>query len=410
MRRLGGVTQVVAVGETPLFHTRLTHTLKVQQLARRLAEHFDRDPAQTDAIARLGGIDAAAAEAAGLAHDLGHPPFGHVGEEVLDGLCQAHGLDGFEGNAQTFRMLTKLASHDTVAHGLGISARTLCAVIKYPNLRAPKGPGAKKWNAYPTERISFDRARAESGLSEGERSLEAAVMDWADDVTYAVHDLEDFIRAGHIPINALLDNPAEMRRFWDASWPRVSGKVPTADEEEVFERFRSMFELAFSEVPAPRDPGRTDGIAAGTRVMIGSYISAARVGDRSEPLEVLPALRAEVEVFKQLTWYYVIHDPRLASLQQGQQTVLKTLFSRLYAWLLEATEDGQLYRLPPRLRRVHELTDAEEGAGWYTSGQQKAARAVSDYIAGLTEQQALDLSQRLTSPRSQSVLDPWMVY
>src|SRR4051812_18032905 len=73
LRRLGGVTQVVAVGEMPLFHTRLTHTLKVQQLARRISEHLLRAPDQVEVIAELGGIDAAAAEAAGLAHDLGHP-------------------------------------------------------------------------------------------------------------------------------------------------------------------------------------------------------------------------------------------------------------------------------------------------------------------------------------------------
>jgi len=99
LRRLGEVTQVVAVGEMPLFHTRLTHTLKVQQLARRMAEHLSRKEETREHIEELGGLEPSAAEAAGLAHDLGHPPFGHVGEQALDRLCIDHHLDGFEGNS-----------------------------------------------------------------------------------------------------------------------------------------------------------------------------------------------------------------------------------------------------------------------------------------------------------------------
>lgn len=123
-RRLGGVTQVIAVGEKPLFHTRLTHTLKVAQLARRMAENVLKDVSSRDAVEAAGGLDASAAEAAGLAHDLGHPPFGHIGEEALHRKCEQVRLEGYEGNAQSFRILTKIAVRDAQApRGLSLKDR-----------------------------------------------------------------------------------------------------------------------------------------------------------------------------------------------------------------------------------------------------------------------------------------------
>ena len=107
-RRLGGVTQVAAAGERLVFHNRLTHTLEVAQIARRLAENTVKD--QPDEVAALGGIDPDVVEASALAHDLGHPPFGHIAERVLDRLVREYGnSDGFEGNPQSFRIVTKLA-------------------------------------------------------------------------------------------------------------------------------------------------------------------------------------------------------------------------------------------------------------------------------------------------------------
>jgi dGTPase len=410
LRRLGGVTQVVAVGETPLFHTRLTHTLKVQQLARRLAEHFDRDSAQAAKREAIGGVDIAAAEAAGLAHDLGHPPFGHVGEAVLNDCCEHHGLDGFEGNAQTFRILTKLAAHPAVprGEGLGISPATLRAVIKYPIQRLGVNEGSSKWNAYPTESVAFAKAR--KGLEPGERSLEAEIMDWADDVTYAVHDLEDFIRARHVPIGALIENPAERMEFVSASWTRVVKKVPEADHDTVLENFEGVLKLAFASVYTQRDWRNSLELLDGCRLLIHQYVSGATLGERPDPLLVPPNLRAEVELFKQLTWYYVIFDPRLASLQLGQQKIVEALFENLHAWLKKADEDQVLERMPRQLSWAFELTRIETGRDHYQSADARYARAVADYIASLTESQAVDLYRRVVAPTGQSVLDPWMVY
>jgi dGTPase len=136
LRRLGGVTQIVPSDERSLFHTRLTHTLKVAQISRRLAQHLLRAEGNEGAITQLGGLDPDVAEAAGFAHDLGHPPFGHVGESALNEKCEQWGLDGFEGNAQTFRILTKLLRGKVPSRpGLDLPPNVLNAVIKYPWLR-----------------------------------------------------------------------------------------------------------------------------------------------------------------------------------------------------------------------------------------------------------------------------------
>ena len=415
LRRLGGVTQVVAVGETPLFHTRLTHTLKVQQLSRRLAEHLSRDAAQGDKLAAVGGVDVAAAEAAGLAHDLGHPPFGHVGEKVLNELCRPHGLDGFEGNAQTFRILTKLGSHPNIMRGwgLGVSDRTLLSVIKYPYQRLGKHEQSGKWNAYPTESEVFNRVRTR--LYDGERSLEAEIMDWADDVTYAVHDLEDFVRAQHIPIGPLIQNPMERSEFINASWVRVMDKMPEAqrdvvDRDTVVANFNAVMVVAFGSAYPQREFQNSREVARGCRWLIDQFVSSARVGVRPHPLDVPPTIRAEVELFKQLTWHYVIHDPRLATLQVGQKKVVRELFKCLHGMLEQAHKDEALGRLPRQLKWAFQITGTEEGSDRYPHTDARYARAVADFIASLTEEQAIDLYQRVVGPGGQSVLDPWMLY
>ena len=199
-RRLATKTQVHTAGSGPahpgpggsgdFLRTRLTHSLEVGQIARHMGESLGCDPDIVDV--------------AGLAHDLGHPPFGHNGEDALDAIAGSCG--GFEGNAQTLRVLTRLEAKvvwpDGRSAGLNLTRAALDATAKYPWLRQP---GQKKFGAYADDREVFDWLRA--GVPAGEpqrRSLEAQVMDWADDVAYSVHDVEDGIYGGHIPIGQLL--------------------------------------------------------------------------------------------------------------------------------------------------------------------------------------------------------------
>lgn len=201
-RRLAGITQVAPANDRHPIHNRLTHTLEVAQIGRSLAEDLLRAENNRPAIDALGGLDPDVVEAACLAHDLGHPPFGHVAEEELDRLVtdESKVAEGFEGNPQSFRILTRLAMRNPRFEGLNLTRATLCAVQKYPWLRGTSGRRAKKWGAYASEEAEFTWARALVSAAETP-SLEARLMDWADDVAYAVHDVEDFYRAGLIPLS-----------------------------------------------------------------------------------------------------------------------------------------------------------------------------------------------------------------
>jgi len=413
LRRLGGVTQVVAVGEMPLFHTRLTHTLKVQQLSRRMAEHLCRNDENRAVIERLGGLDPSAAEAAGLAHDLGHPPFGHVGDSALNRHCRKNHLDGYEGNAQTFRILTKLARRGADnAFGLELSDRTLRAVVKYPWRRTGQHESDSKWNAYPTEGEIFERIRG--GLAGGEaRSPEAAIMDWADDITYAVHDLEDFIRSGRVPMVALAGDDVERAEFTSRAVDRLKDKSKLAEVDwpDVVAIFELLVTTFFAQFR--RHSGTSEDVAklrSVSRGLIDNFVSPISLEIGPEPLIVPPDTRGVVELFKQLTWHYVIHDPALATLQEGHVLVLDALFEKLLDWLKDAEAKKTMFRLPQRLVDLHKLTAAEPGHEYYPNPDARRARAVADYIASLTEIQAIDLHERLFGAGGHSVSDPWLNY
>lgn len=246
-RRLAEVTQVVSASEGYSFHNRLTHTLKVAQIARRLAERLSRR-AQDEG---LGIIDPDVVETAALVHDLGHPPFGHTAEIALDELAvQAGERDGFEGNAQSFRIVTKLAIRTPAYPGLNLTRATLNAVLKYPWLRATKGPHSRKWGVYHAEEAVFDWARGAAGES---RSIEAELMDWADDIAYSVFDVDDFYRAGLIPLDRVMVDRFERDRFVADARARLKrwGKP-----DAVIDEYVNAFDELLSFFPAQEWKGR----------------------------------------------------------------------------------------------------------------------------------------------------------
>jgi dGTPase len=219
LRRLAAKTQVVEVGRNDFPRTRLTHTLEVAQIGRGIAGAIGCDP---DVV-----------ETACLAHDIGHPPFGHNGELALAEL--AAGCGGFEGNAQTLRLLSRLETKVPGA-GLNLTRASLDAVLKYP---WPEPAGGGKYNYYADDASVFGWIRL--GAPGQRRCLEAQVMDWADDVAYSVHDLEDGLNAGLVTFGRLHD-PAERATVAEValSWYLDPAEVSLPELTAVFDDLMTL--------------------------------------------------------------------------------------------------------------------------------------------------------------------------
>lgn len=408
--RLGQVTQVASPELGHIFHSRLTHSIKVAQVAGGLAERLKKlakkGNLEEGAARVVESLDQDATEAAALAHDLGHPPFGHLAEQVLQERAKAA---NFEGNAQSFRIVTRLALRSSVLAGseqapvgLNLTRRTLNGILKYPWLYAEHPPErADKWGAYTDgDRRAFEWAR--KGHRDGERTLEACLMDWADDVTYAVHDMDDFFRAGLIPLERLTGgDDREVGRFHQHlrtyAKERKLGQ-PGSDPDKLVGAATAVFaEGPVSEIDFPfsgRTEERTSLRELGSQ-LIGTYVAAPElVGDGEEfaRLQIDDAIVEQVLVLKRLTWFYVINRPSLSVIQRGQRQIVKTLFG-MYR---KAAAAGELHILPPLYaeRMARETTK---------SGRE---RVIIDLISSMTEASATEIYGQRTGVSAGSLLSP----
>lgn len=391
-KRLGGVTQVVPALEGSRFHNRLTHSLKVAQVARRSAELLSRE--QPDLCDALGGLDPDVVEAAGLAHDLGHPPFGHTGEQVIDRLLVENGVaDGFEGNPQSFRIVTKLALRYEDLRGLNLTRAVLRAILKYPWFRATAGPAERKWGAYRSEEDDLQFA-LEFGADPAKKSLEAEVMDWADDIAYAIHDVEDFFRVGLVPLDRLRTSGDERGRFliWVAERWRRTDKLAGRDIDDLDGLLLDILTLfPITEAYVGTHAQRV-GLRNFTSVLIGRYVQAAAVDDDGLAPEAFAV--EEVDLLKELTRYYVIEERPLAVQRRGQEELLTDLFEILS----DAADEGAFNLFPDPFR--------EYLYGIEAPGDERARfRIVADCLAGLTEQEVISLHGTLTGRRMGSAID-----
>jgi len=391
------VTQVVSADEGHVFHNRLTHSIQVAQVGRRISEKLIRE--QQSAGRPLGDVDPDVVEAACLAHDLGHPPFGHIAEQELDRLATSNGLpDGFEGNAQSFRIVTTLASASSIAPGLNLTRATLNAILKYPWLRGEHPKTKKKWGAYESERAHFEWARLLADPSAEhlfDQSAEAFLMDISDDITYSVHDIDDFYRAGLIPIDRLRVDPRERKRFYDEVFQRCAGELPSdMDEKSLQSAFDGLIDRIPQEKPyegTRRDRGLLRDL---TGTLIGEFVRAVTVeaiGNGRSSIKMLKERKAEVFMLKQLTWHYVIKNPSFASQQHGQRTIIRELFD-IFRRAATDREQKSLDIFPIGIR--DELSAIQDSAR--PTVLQEATRAVVDLIASLTEEQAIQTYHRLT--------------
>jgi len=416
LHRLGSVTQVTAPESGYSFHNRLGHSLKVAQVGRRNAERLQKLAGKKKirgaAADLVCSVDPDAVEAACLAHDLGHPPFGHIAETVLQEEASPYVADGFEGNAQSFRIVTQLAIRDGEHVGLDLTRETLDYLLKYPWRHWHKDPmkGGKrerKWGYYEggDDEESFKFAREgwpkEEKLKLPDRSLGAEIMDWADDLTYAVHDVDDFFRAGRVPLDRLRnpDDP-EIKRF-TALLTEVRDRNPNEFPDYEINDLVETVRERLSDDGGPEEPYRHTNAARADLREFGSrlitrYLEAFKVGNagKSVKLTITPDAVREVTALKMLVVVYVIQRPGLAVVQQGQKKVIRELFD----YYFKATDPNKKghHLLPPGAKERLEATK-------YTAGDR--ARVVVDLISGLTETAAVQLHRRWCGWGSGPALD-----
>ncbi|KAB1108314.1 MULTISPECIES: deoxyguanosinetriphosphate triphosphohydrolase [Micromonospora] len=372
-RRLAAKTQVHTAGTNDFLRTRLTHSLEVAQIAREMGARLGCDPDVVDT--------------AGLAHDLGHPPFGHNGEYALDELAADCG--GFEGNAQTLRVLTRLEAKvlapDGRSAGLNLTRAALDAVSKYP---WPRRLGERKFGVYADDRPVFDWLR--EGAPPGDRRcLEAQVMDWADDVAYSVHDVEDGIHGGYVDLRPLLADADERRALCADVAAAYSGEAPE-DLGEVLAGLLADPVLA----PLAAYDGSHRALAAlkaTTSVLTGRFVAGvvAATEQRHGPgphrrydadLEVPRRIRAQCALLKGIALRYVMRRPGAGDRYARQRDVL----TGLVAALLDRAPDALDPVFAPLWR------DAADDAA--------RLRVVIDQVASLTDPAALAWHARLVSP------------
>ena len=371
LRRLAAKTQIHTAGLSDFPRTRLTHTLEVAQIGRELGAALGADP---DLV-----------EVGCLAHDLGHPPFGHNGEIALNDFAKDFG--GFEGNAQTLRVLTRLEAksftEDGRSIGLNLTRASLDAAIKYPWGR---DENQNKFGFYLDDKDIFDWARF--GAIANRKCFEAQIMDWADDVAYSVHDVEDAIVAKHLDLN-FLKSKSERTSIFELA----NSQYITADDAEIEAAIERLIALPYWQ--SNFDHSHTS-LAQHKNLMsqlIGRFCAAAESATRKQfGLGLLTRYNAEliiprenaveVAVLKTLANLFVMQRDGVSQIQAEQRGWLAELAQALLA------RDG--VDLEPWLKPSWQSA---------TLDTQKV-RVVVDQIASLTDTSAVTWHQFLTTNRS----------
>lgn len=445
-RRLQGKTQLFPNADSDFFRNRLTHSLEVAQIAKAIAlklnnenDEFEDDPIDLDLV-----------EFSALAHDIGHPPFGHIGEEALDECMSS--LGGFEGNAQTIRILTRLEKRDVGGRqsfdfgeirpiidgadervGLNITFRSMASVLKYdnqiPSAREPSG-AIKGYYYFDSDLVR----RIKSSVSADEvvggkfKSIECSIMDVADDIAYSTYDMEDAFKAGIL-------SPLEIVRLTQNSelFETVAAKVTerlikfgyrelgaagfTREDAThvVHETFRELFRLKSEQetelkeydsdtraaMLAAKSAEASNRIASDGyyRTHYTSAVVQYALGNIEliyyAPRPSLSTIRLSeecfclIEVMKNLTYEVVIRSPSLKLIEFRGKKIIHDIFNGL-------SNDVGMHLLPE---------DHQNIQGALNDPAQKK-RVVCDFIAGMTDRYALEFYQRLFGALPASVYKP----
>ena len=369
LRRLAAKTQVAVPWENDFQRTRLSHSLECAQIGRELGESLGADPDLQDTAC--------------LAHDLGHPPFGHNGEEALAEIASEFG--GFEGNAQSFRLLVRLEAKtvdsDGKSMGLNLTRASLDGATKYP---WPRSHNLRKFGVYDDDVAVFDWMR--KGAPINKKCIEAQIMDWSDDCAYSVHDLEDAIFANQISVKNFETD------FEDLYSVMVHDYGSDASEQEAVDAHKRLSIL--SAWPHYYD-GTLRSLARlkdSTSQLIGRFVLAAELETRkvhgdgplsrySADLEIPREQKIEVDFLKAIAGHYLINAAHSQDRYAKQQVIISELVEML------------------RARAPQEL-DSFFLKSWNEAGDEKARmRVIIDQVAALTDPGAYALHTRLLASR-----------
>ncbi len=369
LRRLAAKTQVAVPWENDFQRTRLSHSLECAQIGRELGESLGADP---DLL-----------ETACLSHDLGHPPFGHNGEEALAEVAKEFG--GFEGNAQSFRLLTRIEAKtvdkDGKSVGLNLTRASLDAGTKYP---WPRAINPRKFGVYDDDVEIFNWVR--QGAPADRKCIEAQIMDWSDDCAYSVHDLEDAIFVGQIKVENL-------ERDFDILHSEMqSGYGSTATKAEAagaLERLQTLSCWPRYYDGTHRSLAR---LKDSTSQLIGRFVLAAELETRkvhgdgplsrySADLVIPREQQVEVDFLKAIAGHYLINAAASQERYAKQQLLIKELVEMLHKHA--ATNLDSIF--------------AKDWA--VATNDTERMRIVIDQIASLTDPGAYSLHARLSALR-----------
>jgi len=375
LRRLAAKTQVLSPTTGLDFaRNRLTHSLEVAQVGRELADSLGLDPDVVDTAC--------------LAHDIGHPPFGHNGETAVNAWAQ--GIGGFEGNAQTLRLLTRLEpkvyGDDGRAYGLNLTRASLDASCKYP-WPASQGvgeasSGRTKFGFYDDDHEAFAWLRA--GAPRRQRCIEAQVMDLSDDIAYSVHDFEDAVVAGFIDVAALGDRVGE-NDIVSAMHAWVGDDLSRDELLEAFDRLRAMSQWMTAYDGSRQAQARLKNL---TSQLIGRFARTATTATReayasgslvrfAASVVTPPEIIGEIAVLKGIVAAFVMTQGDRQPVYEDQRRVLTELLDTLADRGADALEPGF-------------------AADWHAAPDDAGRRrAVVDQVANLTDQGALAWHRRL---------------
>ncbi len=369
LRRLAAKTQVAVPWENDFQRTRLSHSLECAQIGRELGESLGADPDLQDTAC--------------LAHDLGHPPFGHNGEEALAAIASDFG--GFEGNAQSFRLLVRLEAKtvdaDGKSIGLNLTRASLDGATKYP---WPRLQNPRKFGVYDDDVEVFNWMRKDAPVDK--KCIEAQIMDWSDDCAYSVHDLEDAIFANQISVKNFEAD------FADLYTVMVRDYGSDASEQEALDAHKRLSSL--SAWPHYYD-GTHRSLARlkdSTSQLIGRFVLAAELETRtihgnaplsrySADLEIPRDQVIEVDFLKAIAGHYLINAAHSQDRYAKQQIIVSELVEML------------------RAKAASEL-DSFFVKSWNESGDETARmRVIIDQVAALTDPGAYALHARLSTSR-----------